>query len=107
MAEGPQGPPPLRVNPMDPTLGLAHQIGELVETSVMIQPSLNLSRKTAKGYRMAITVHNNSGGALGTITWNAAFVFDGTARASPANGARKTVHFIYDDTSWIEIARSG
>jgi hypothetical protein len=54
---------------------------------------------------MTIEVFNNTAGAI-TITWGAAFVFDGPA-PNPGAGARKTVRIRYDGTNWREISRSG
>jgi hypothetical protein len=53
------------------------------------------------GERMSIRIVNSSGGAMGTVTWNAAFRQD-SSYANPANGKQRTAMFEYDstDTKW-------
>jgi len=46
---------------------------------------------------------NSSGGAMGVVTWGAAFKLDATGFVSPANGKRKTISFYYDGTNWVQI----
>ena len=62
--------------------------------------------QAAKGRVLRVVLINGSGGAIAP-SWNAAFVFDGSAPASPASGAHKSVTFEYDGTNWREIHRSG
>jgi len=50
-------------------------------------------------------IKNSSGGALGAITWGAAFLLAG-AFTNPANGKRRTITFYYDGTSWVETNRA-
>lgn len=53
-----------------------------------------------------IEIFNNSGGALGAITWNAAYLFaGGSAPAAPASGKRLRVRFLFDGTNWLEADR--
>ena len=49
---------------------------------------------------MYLTISNQSGGALGTITWNA--VYKLSAFTSPATGFQRTISFTYDGANWIE-----
>jgi len=51
-----------------------------------------------------LTISNQSGGALGAITWNAVYKF-GTL-ALPATGFQKTISFTYDGASWFENFQS-
>lgn len=51
-------------------------------------------------------IYNNSGGTLGTVTWDPVFKLAGTWN-SPANGLSKAISFVYDGTSWIETAGTG
>jgi hypothetical protein len=49
---------------------------------------------------MYLTISNQSGGALGAITWNA--VYKLSAFTSPATGFQRTISFTYDGANWIE-----
>jgi hypothetical protein len=55
-------------------------------------------------------IFNNSGGAMGAITWNAAYKFAaGAAPTNPATGKRRFVSFLCEDpsgTSYFELYRS-
>ena len=57
------------------------------------------------GQRLTLDVLNSSGGAMGVITWNGAFLLAG-AFTNPANGKRRTIEFKYDGTNWIEQNRA-
>lgn len=48
---------------------------------------------------------NSSGGAMGAVTWNAAFKLAG-ALTNPGNGNRRVIGFRYNGTNWIERYRS-
>lgn len=54
------------------------------------------------GEWMVLDILNNSGGAMGTITWNAVWKRD-SSYANPANGKRRTAHFYYDGSNWIQV----
>jgi hypothetical protein len=69
--------------------------------------TINTPTHATEGYQLTVQVLNNSGGALGAITWNAAFAFDGSAPTSPGAGAHKSITFQYDGTNWREMHRSG
>ena len=59
------------------------------------------------GYRgqvLTITISNTSGGALGAVTWNAAYKL--SAWTQPANGFSRSIQFRYNGTNWIEIGRT-
>lgn len=49
---------------------------------------------------MYLTISNQSGGALGTITWNS--VYKLATFTSPATGYQRTISFTYDGAHWIE-----
>lgn len=51
-------------------------------------------------------IYNNSGGSLGTITWDPVFKLAGSW-TSPANGQSKAITFVYEGTSWIESTGTG
>jgi len=48
-------------------------------------------------------IKNSSGGALGAITWGAAFKLDATGFVNPANTKRKTIRFMFDGTNWVQV----
>jgi hypothetical protein len=50
---------------------------------------------------VAIEITNSSGGTMGTITWNAAYVFAGASWANPANTKRRFARFTWNGGSWI------
>jgi hypothetical protein len=50
---------------------------------------------------LAYEISNASGGAMGTITWGAAFKTSGSW-ANPANGKRRVIHFRWNGTNWVE-----
>lgn len=55
------------------------------------------------GQVIRYTIRNASGGALGVITWGAAFKM--VVFANPANGFSRTIEFRYDSTNWVEMVR--
>jgi hypothetical protein len=57
------------------------------------------------GYRLTLDIKISSGGAMGAITWNAAFKLAGSF-INPANTLRRTIDFYYDGTNWIEQSRA-
>ena len=56
------------------------------------------------GQQITYTIRNTSGGALGTITWNA--VFKMPAFATPGTAGSRSVTFVYDGTNWIQLYQS-
>lgn len=57
------------------------------------------------GKTITYDIKNSSGGAMGAITWGAAFLLAG-AFTNPANTKRRTISFYFDGTSWIETNRA-
>jgi hypothetical protein len=55
----------------------------------------------AQTAELTIEVYNNSGGAIGAITWNAAYLFAAGAWANPANGKRRFARFEYNGAAWV------
>jgi hypothetical protein len=53
---------------------------------------------------MYLTISNQSGGAMGVITWNA--IYKLAAFTNPATGFQRTISFFYDGANWIENFRS-
>ena len=56
------------------------------------------------GMTLCYTIKNTSGGATGTITWNA--VFKKGTFTSPATGYNRSILFMFDGTNWIELFKS-
>lgn len=55
---------------------------------------------------LVIEILNSSGGALGVITWNAAFVLVAGAFTNPANTFKRYIRFEWNGTKWIETGRA-
>jgi len=62
---------------------------------------------TSVTQRLTIEVFNNSGGAMGAVTWNAAYVFAGLAWTNPATGKRRYAEFEWNGTEWVCKAIAG
>lgn len=58
------------------------------------------------GQPITYRIQNGSGGALGALTWGAAFKLAGSAWTQPANGTSRAITFEYDGAAWKEISRS-
>lgn len=56
---------------------------------------------SARTQTLAIEVLNSSGGAMGVITWNGAFIFATGAWTNPANTKRRYVAFRWNGSAWI------
>jgi hypothetical protein len=69
--------------------------------------TINAPSNATVGQRISIRIKNTSGGALGTVTWNA--IFKMTAWTSPATGFSRFIEFTYTNVganNWIETSRS-
>lgn len=61
----------------------------------------------AGGQYFTFEIFNNSGGAMGAITWqNGLYKLTGGGFTNPANGKRRFITFQYDNANWYEICRS-
>ena len=49
---------------------------------------------------------NNSGGAMGTVSFGNLYLVAGGAFTSPCSGKRRSVRFRFDGTYWVELSRS-
>ena len=67
--------------------------------------TINAPTSPILGQTLTLDIKNSSGGAMGAITWNAAFLLAG-AFVNPANGKRRTISFYYDNTNWVETNRA-
>ena len=57
------------------------------------------------GQQIIYEIRNNSGGAMGDITWGPAFQLAGPLMG-PASQRRRTISFYYNGATWIETARA-
>jgi hypothetical protein len=55
---------------------------------------------------LTIEISNTSGGAMGVVTWNAAFKLVGGAFTNPATGNKRYIRFAWNGSAWVEIARA-
>lgn len=55
----------------------------------------------SEGQQITITFLNTSGGAMGAITWGAAFKV--AAFTAPANGASRSISLKYNGTNWTQL----
>lgn len=53
---------------------------------------------------LTIEVLNSSGGAMGVITWNAAFVFAGLTWANPASTKKRRITFAWNGAAWVAVS---
>lgn len=56
---------------------------------------------------LTIEIFNNSGGAMGAITWDAAFVFNGYSWTNPANGKKRAATFQWNGAKWVCVGVTG
>lgn len=66
--------------------------------------TINAPTNPVTGKRITYTIRNNSGGALGAITWNAVFKL-GTF-TNPANGNSRSIEFAYNGTNWVQVSNT-
>lgn len=67
--------------------------------------TINAPQNPQNGMELVFDIVNSSGGAMGTITWNAAFKLAG-AFTNPANTKARTISFVYDGSNWVETNRA-
>lgn len=51
-----------------------------------------------------ITIKNSSGGAVGTITWDA--IFKKATFTNAANGSNRSILFLWDGSAWVEHVKT-
>jgi hypothetical protein len=51
--------------------------------------------------QLAVEVLNSSGGAMGVITWNGAFIFASGAWTNPASTKKRFAYFDWNGLAWI------
>lgn len=80
-------------------------IGDAVIVTFTTGSSMGVAAPiNAYGKTLTITFKNTSGGALGSIVWNA--IYKLSAWTSPANGFSRSITFLFDGTNWVEINRT-
>jgi hypothetical protein len=67
--------------------------------------TINAPSNATTGQSITFTIKNTSGGAMGTLTWDA--VFKKATFTNPANSNNRSVTFNYDGTNWIQVAQTG
>ena len=55
---------------------------------------------------LTIEILNSSGGVMGAITWNAAFVMPGGAFTNPASTKKRFIRFEWNGSKWVELSRA-
>lgn len=81
--------------------GDSSQIGLLSVTDTSAF-TINAPQFSWVGRRVTYRITNNSGGAMGTITWGGTFMRDSSAWTNPASTKTRTVSFIYDGSKWVQ-----
>lgn len=56
------------------------------------------------GSPLWIVIKNNSGGSVGTITWDS--VFKKASFTAPGNGAQRSILFYWNGTNWVEDVKT-
>jgi hypothetical protein len=68
--------------------------------------TINAPLNPSNGQQLTVMVYNNSGGAMGTITWNA--IFHMNAFTNPATARSQSITFVYSVGlgQWYEVTRT-
>lgn len=56
---------------------------------------------TSHSQPLTIEILNSSGGTMGNVVWNAAFVFPGSSWTNPANTKKRFARFEWNGSKWI------
>lgn len=88
------------------TIATDASLGNMFDITATNATAFTISNPTspANDQRITYTIRNTSGGALGAITWGAAFKL--SAWTSPATANSRSITFRYDGTNWVEIGRT-
>ncbi len=89
------------------TVTIAAENGNYFPVAVTNTTAFTMAEPTApfSGQLITIQITNSSGGAMGTITWNAAFKLAG-AFTNPATGYSRLIQFICNNGTWFEVSRT-
>lgn len=93
-----------------PTITIDCSLGDNFIIAVSNNTAFTISAPTnapSTGFtkKITITIANGSGGAMGAITWNAAFALAG-AFTNPASTKQRSVTFLWSGTGWNELYRT-
>lgn len=88
------------------TVSVDASLGNEFDVSVSNGTAFTVAAPTnpVDGQRITIKLQNNSGGAMGAVTWNAAYKL--AAWTSPATGFSRSIDFRYNSANWVEIGRT-
>jgi len=89
----------------DLDLGLFFLITVTDAVAFTVSNPANVPATTGVAPVITYDIYNNSGGAMGAITWGAAFRLAG-AFTNPAAGQHRLITFSYDGSAWRELSRS-
>lgn len=89
------------------SLGVWHAITVTDGSAFTINAPAGAPAAGKAGDLFFIEIVNSSGGVMGTITWNAVFVFAGVTWTKPASTKSRFVGFRWNGTSWICVAAAG
>jgi len=69
--------------------------------------TINAPTKGIQGQIITLTIANASGGAMGAITWDAAYYR--SAWTNPANGFSRSISFKFDNSvgAWVQVSQTG
>lgn len=103
------------LSPAAPVVGLTYGVNVATDASlgnrftVTVTDNVNFTfdipTNPTEGQTITYSVFNNSGGAMGTVSFGADFKTAG-AFTSPANGNRRNITFTYQSAKWREDTRS-
>jgi hypothetical protein len=78
--------------------------GKLQQLVATTSRTISAPTNPVVGQEVTILIHNSSGGSM-TTTWDSAYRLGG-AWTDPANGANRTITFVYNGTNWKETSRT-
>lgn len=95
------------VLPYSPAIALNASLGAefLVTATDAVAFAIGAPTAGRAGQLLDVTIINGTAGALGVLTWNAAFNL-GAAWVEPAAGLQRTIRFRLNGAVWDEIGRT-
>jgi hypothetical protein len=95
-------PPVTYSTSITPDAALGHSF--IITATDNVAFAINAPLHPVLGQRITVRIRNTSGGALGTATWNAAFLM--ATWTQPADTKSRAITFEYDGTNWVEVSRN-